>query len=794
MMILVQLAILLTCIFIGARMSGIGLGVMGMLGLLILLFVFGMPPSDPPLEVMLIILSVVTAAAALQAAGGMDFLVEIAGRLLRSSPERITILGPLVTFCFTLFAGTAHISYSILPIIAEVAIKKRIRPERALSMSVTASHMGITASPVSAATAAVLTVLGPNGVQLVDILMVCIPATLIGVAVGILFVLKRGKDLGEDPEFLERMKDPAFVKLLEGEEQSAATVLKPGAVRSVVVFALAVLSVVLLGSFPSLLPEFPDKLGAPGFAVSAAGKVQMPAMIMMIMLAAAGLIILFCKTTAAQVTKASLFASAGQATIAVFGVVWMSSTFMDFNYALIQSTLGEVVTSYPFLFAVALFTLSILLFSQAATTRALMPLGLTLGLTPAYLVGIFPATNGHFFVPGYPTLLTAIQFDRTGTDTHRPVCAEPQLHAPRISDNRGFGGGRSHTAIRSSRQRVLGLSSRLFLATCARTRWAPATGGTLYGNILPLGHGRRAQRADHAGEPVVAPWNRNSLEGGAMRTIRRYRVQLLFVVGVGLAGYPLADHLLAQAGSGQTAPAMLHTDNLDPRLRGFRWRSIGPTGQGGRIDDIAVVETTPASVSTFYLGLRHRRALEDGQQRHHLRADLRYATARTRSATSRSRRRIRACSTSAQASRTTVRARRSATACSSPPTPASTFMNIGLRETQSIARVVVHPKNPDMVWVAAVGHLFGPNRRARRVHDDATAARRGRRRSSWTTTRARPISSSIRRTRTSCSRRRISGAGARAASSAAVRAAASISRATAARRGGSSRAAGCPAA
>ena len=175
----------------------------------------------------------------------------------------------------------------------------------------------------------------------------------------------------------------------------------------------------------------------------------MPAMIMMIMLAAAGLIILFCKTTAAQVTKASLFASAGQATIAVFGVVWMSSTFMDFNYELIKSTLGALVTAYPSLFAVALFTLSILLFSQAATTRALMPLGLTLGLTPAYLVGIFPATNGHFFVPGYPTLLTAIQFDRTGT-THRPVCAEPQLHAPRNHYDSGFRRGRPHPAIRSS--------------------------------------------------------------------------------------------------------------------------------------------------------------------------------------------------------------------------------------------------------------------------------------------------------------------------------------------------------
>jgi anaerobic C4-dicarboxylate transporter DcuA len=414
-MIFIQLAILLICIFIGARMSGIGLGVMGMIGLLILLFVFGVQPSDPPLEVMLIIMSVVTAAAALQAAGGMDYLVSVAAKILRSRPAQITILGPLVTYCFTLFAGTAHISYSILPIIAEVAIKARIRPERALSMSVTAAHMGITASPVSAASAALLTVLAANGIRLADILMVCIPATLIGVIVGIIFVYKRGKELHEDPEFQERMKDPVFAKNLESENQESVA-MKPGAVKSLIIFGLAVLAVVLLGSFPGLLPSFSGISGfTPNFAVNASGQVQMPSMIMMVMLAAAGLIILFANTTAGQVTKASLFASAGQATIAVFGVVWMSSSFMDHNFVVIKDTLGQLVNQFPWLFALALFTLSILLFSQAATTKALMPLGLTLGLSPAYLLGIFPAVNGHFFIPGYPTLLTAIQFDRTGT-------------------------------------------------------------------------------------------------------------------------------------------------------------------------------------------------------------------------------------------------------------------------------------------------------------------------------------------------------------------------------------------
>ncbi|SHH21737.1 anaerobic C4-dicarboxylate transporter DcuA [Chryseolinea serpens] len=411
-----QLVILLACIFIGARMSGIGLGVMGMIGLLIFIFAFGMKPSDPPLEVMLIILSVVTSAAALQAAGGMDYLVDIAGKILRKHPGQITLLGPLVTYAFVLFAGTAHISYSILPIIAEVAIKNRIRPERALSMSVTASHMAITASPVSAAAAALLSVLSGTGAGLAQILMVAIPSTLIGVMVGILFVWKRGKELSEDPEFLERMKDPAFVKNLEGNVEKTTTTLAPGAIKSVVIFALAIAAVVLLGSFPDLLPEFSGKEGfTPGFAVNAAGRLQMPSMIMMIMLSATGLIILFADTTAAKVTKASLFASGGQATIAVFGVVWMSSTFMDHNFEVIKNTLGEVVAAYPWLFAVALFLLSMLLYSQASTTKALMPLGLSLGLSPAYLIGIFPACNGHFFIPGYPTLLTAIQFDRTGT-------------------------------------------------------------------------------------------------------------------------------------------------------------------------------------------------------------------------------------------------------------------------------------------------------------------------------------------------------------------------------------------
>lgn len=260
-MIFIQLAILLVCIFVGARMSGIGLGVMGMIGLLVMIFVFDLIPSDPPLEVMLIIMSVVTAAAALQAAGGMDYLVQVAGKILRSNPRQITILGPLITYAFVLFAGTAHISYSIMPIIAEVAIKNRIRPERAMSMSVIGAYMAITASPVSAAAAAMLTVLAASGISLFNILMVAIPATLIGMFAGILFVWKRGKELSEDPEFLERMKDPVFAKNLEGTDQGAAQIIAPGAVKSVIIFSLAVASVVLFGSFHSFCLNLETRKG-----------------------------------------------------------------------------------------------------------------------------------------------------------------------------------------------------------------------------------------------------------------------------------------------------------------------------------------------------------------------------------------------------------------------------------------------------------------------------------------------------------------------------------------------------
>lgn len=413
-MIWLQFAILLIAILIGARMKGIGLGVMGMAALAVYLFVFRMRPAEPPIDVMLIILAVVSTAATMQAAGGMDYLVRVAERILRSKPSMITLMGPLVTFCFTVFAGTSHITYSLLPIIAEVATKKRIRPERPLSISVVAAHLGITASPISAATAAMITIL-PGALEPIQILKVCIPACLVGILCGVVAVWKKGKELEKDPVFLEKMKDPEFAAELDAETKTDEKPLKPGAKISVVIFAIAVLVIVLAGAFKGMLPTFEP--GAANLSVNANGTIKMAAVIELVMLAAAALMLLFTRTSTTEVAKASLFTAGGQAVVSIFGVVWMSATFMAAHETTIEHALGDMVTAAPWTFAIALFVLSMLLFSQAATTKALMPLGVLLGIAPHHLVAMFPATNGDFVLPGYPTLLAAINFDRTGS-TH----------------------------------------------------------------------------------------------------------------------------------------------------------------------------------------------------------------------------------------------------------------------------------------------------------------------------------------------------------------------------------------
>lgn len=403
-LLLLELTIVIALIFIGARVGGIGLGIYGMLGVFILVYGFGLPPGKAPIDVMMIILAVITASAALQASGGLEYLVGLAAKFLRNHPDHITYYGPLCTWLFCIVAGTAHTSYSLLPIISEIAQANKIRPERPVSLATVSASLGITGSPVSAATAALISqdLLGGKGIELGTVLIVCIPASIIAILVAAFIENHVGKELVDDPEYQRRVKagiinpDEDEKNLLQAETQP-----NPHAKYAVWAFLLGVAVVVLFGFFPGLRPE----------------GCTMSETIEMVMMSDAILIVLVGKTHVAEVPKGNIFSAGINALVAIFGIAWMGSTFYTGNAEAINSALSGMVTTAPLLFAVALFLLSIMLFSQAATVTTLYPVGIALGINPLLLVAMFPAVNGYFFLPNYPTEVAALGFDRTGT-TH----------------------------------------------------------------------------------------------------------------------------------------------------------------------------------------------------------------------------------------------------------------------------------------------------------------------------------------------------------------------------------------
>ncbi|MBO7052181.1 MAG: anaerobic C4-dicarboxylate transporter [Prevotella sp.] len=402
LLIILQLLIVLAMIFIGAKVGGIALGMYGMVGVLVLVFVFGLEPGVIPVDVMLIIVSVITASASLQAAGGLDYMVNVAARFLKKHPSRITFYAPLVTWGFTLLAGTAHTCYALLPIIAEIARKEKVRPERPLSIATIAASLGCSGSPVSAATAAILStsLLGAKGIGMREIMMVTIPASLIAILVASLVQNYVGKPLEQDPEYQRRLRDGLL------EDDAAATeekAVNPRAKWAVLVFLLGVLMIVLFGIFLGLRPSFDDE------------PMEMNAIIEILMMSIAALILWVGKADVRHAMGGNVFASGMNAMVSIFGVAWMGSTFFEANRETIIDSVEGVFTSYPLLFAIPLFLFSIMLFSQAATAKTLYPVGLVMGVSPMMLLVLFPAVNGYFFLPNYPTSVAAIGFDRTGT-------------------------------------------------------------------------------------------------------------------------------------------------------------------------------------------------------------------------------------------------------------------------------------------------------------------------------------------------------------------------------------------
>lgn len=400
----IQLLIIMICIAIGGRYGGIGLGAAGGVGVTILVLVFGMQPSAPPTNVIFIILAVISCVSVLQAAGGLDMLVRLAEKALRKKPSAITFLGPLICSVFSIFCGTTYVAFSVYPVVAEVAAEAKIRPERPLAMSVIAAGIAIVASPMSAATAGMLGILGGFGVTPLKLLSITMPAFFIAVLCGCLSVYKRGKELEDDPEFQRRVAAGEY-QFLHGKETTEYKA-EPSARNGLIIFGLGIAAVMFLGSATSLLPTWNID--------GAMKRLSTPMLIQMIMLATACVIMLKCKVPSDKLAAGSVFRAGLIGVVGVFGVGWMTGTFFDAYKPEFVALFSGMVQTAPLLFGVVLFCFSAVIFSPSVTVAALMPLGVSLGIPPEILIALYPATCGDFIVPG-ANQISCVSFDRTGT-------------------------------------------------------------------------------------------------------------------------------------------------------------------------------------------------------------------------------------------------------------------------------------------------------------------------------------------------------------------------------------------
>lgn len=398
-MIVVEVAIVLLAIWLGARLGGIAIGFAGGLGVLALTLICGLKPGAIPFDVIEIIMAVIAAIAAMQVAGGMDYLVHLAERLLRRHPRYVTLLAPLVTYTMTLLAGTGHTAFSTLPVIAEVAKEQGVRPSRPLSIAVIASQIAITASPLSAAVIYFASILEPRGVSYLALLAIAIPSTMIGLFLAALVTSFLGKELKDDEIYQARLAK-GEVRLRGSRHYQP----KPGARRSVLLFLIGIAAVVFYATATSENLGFITQPPLPRNDA-----------IVVFMLTVATLITLLCKLDTSALLNASTFKSGMSACICVMGVAWLGDTFVKAHLSEIQQLAGDLLQQAPWLLAVALFFASMLLYSQAATTKALMPAALLLGVSPHTAVASFAAVSALFVLPTYPTLLAAVEMDDTGS-------------------------------------------------------------------------------------------------------------------------------------------------------------------------------------------------------------------------------------------------------------------------------------------------------------------------------------------------------------------------------------------
>ena len=436
--------LMLYALWLGSRHGGLALGAICGLALAVMVFGFNLKPGTPPIDVMLIIVAAITCAGIMQASGGMDWLVQLAEKVLRRHPNNITFLAPFATFLLTVLCGTGHVVYMMMPIICDIALKKGIRPERPCAVASVAAQVGITCSPIAAAVVAFVAISNANGfdVTIPQVLMVNVPACLCGLTAAAACSYKRGLDLDKDPEFQAKIADPAQRASIYGEGTSSLDKeITPKAKASVFIFLGALLLVVTFAIFPQLLPSYDIIKAIPGAAdievmegISISAKhlaeegilidsiteiaqedIKMNLVIEILMISAAALMVLFCGATSKKAVDGAVWKAGMTAVVAIFGIAWMADTYFVNFMPQIQPMLETIVAKYPWAIALVFFVVSILINSQGAVVVAMLPLAYSLGIPGPVLLGVFPSVYGYFFIPTYPSDVATVNFDRSGT-------------------------------------------------------------------------------------------------------------------------------------------------------------------------------------------------------------------------------------------------------------------------------------------------------------------------------------------------------------------------------------------
>lgn len=421
LLMIIQLLVVLLALYVGSRYGSLALGAISGIGLAVLVFGFQMKPGTPPTDVIYIIIAAVTCAGMLQAAGGMDWMIQLAEKLLRKHPSWITFLAPVCTFFLTVMVGTGHVVYTLMPIICDIALKKGIRPERPCGVASVASQVGITCSPIAAAVASFVTISSASGFEIsnLQVIAVTIPACLCGLMAAAAFSYKRGLDLDKDPAFQARCKDPELYKYMYG---NTATLLdkkiSKEARLSVYIFLIALGCIVMfsicqIAGF-DIRPNFPTgKLDADGNMIMK--PLAMNLIIQIVMIAAAAFMILCAKAQPKNAVAGAVWQSGMVAVVAIYGIAWLADTYFGNYMDEMKAGLGDIVTQYPWSIALAFFAVSVLINSQGAVVVAMLPLAYSLGLPGPVLLGLLPSVYGYFFIPNYPSDIATVNFDRSGT-------------------------------------------------------------------------------------------------------------------------------------------------------------------------------------------------------------------------------------------------------------------------------------------------------------------------------------------------------------------------------------------